>query len=91
MIVAIATDGEYVSPHFGRCQTYTLVDIENGRVVKKEQVANPGHTPGAIPDYLNQRGAKKVVCGGIGAKAKELFVQYAIEIVAGVDSTVAFD
>ena len=28
MIVAIATDEGYVSPHFGRCQTYTMVDID---------------------------------------------------------------
>ena len=41
MIVAIATDGEYVSAHFGRCQAYTMVDIENGQIVKKEQVPNP--------------------------------------------------
>lgn len=88
MIIAIATDGGYVSPHFGRCQAYTLADIENGSVVKKEQVANPGHAPGAIPEFLNKKGAKRIVCGGIGARAKELFAQYGIEIIAGVDCTV---
>lgn len=88
MITAIATDGGYVSPHFGRCQTYTLVDIENGQIVDKKQVENPGHAPGAIPEFLNRKGAKKVVCGGIGARATELFGQYGIEILAGVDDTV---
>ena len=88
MIIAIATDGEYVSPHFGRCQSYTMVDIVNGNIVEKEQVANPGHAPGAIPDFLNRKGAKKVVCGGIGARATELFAQYGIEIVAGVENTI---
>lgn len=88
MIVAIATDEGYVSPHFGRCQTYTMVDIENGHIAKKEQVANPGHEPGAIPEFLNRKNAKKIVCGGIGARATELFAQYGIEIVAGVDGAV---
>lgn len=88
MLIAIATDGGYVSPHFGRCQVYTLVDIENGHIVKREQVANPGHEPGAIPEFLNKKGVKKIVCGGIGARATELFAQYGIEIIAGVDGTV---
>jgi predicted Fe-Mo cluster-binding NifX family protein len=88
MIVAIATDGKYVSPHFGRCQAYTIADIADGYVVRKETVANPGHAPGAIPEFLNKKGAKKVVCGGIGTRAKDLFGQYGIEILAGVSGTV---
>jgi len=88
MLFAIATDGGYVSPHFGRCQAYTIVDIEKGYVVNRERVANPGHAPGAIPEFLNKMGVKKIVCGGIGARATELFGQYGIEIIAGVDSTV---
>ena len=27
MIIAIAADNSYVSPHFGRCQAYTMVDV----------------------------------------------------------------
>ncbi len=88
MVIAIATDGEYVSPHFGRCQAYTLVDIADGQAVKSELVANPGHAPGAIPEFLNRKEAKKIVCGGIGARATELFGQYGIEIIAGINDTV---
>lgn len=88
MMTAIATDGGYVSPHFGRCQAYTLVDIVDGQVVKSEQVANPGHEPGAIPEFLNRKGAKKIVCGGIGARATALFAQYGMEILAGINDTV---
>jgi len=88
MIIAIATYNGYVSQHFGRCQSYTMVDIVSGNIIKKEQVANPGHAPGAIPEFLNQKGTKKIVCGGIGARATELFAHYGIEIVAGVDGTV---
>jgi len=88
MMTAIATDGGYVSPHFGRCQAYTLVDIADGQVVKSEQVANPGHEPGAIPEFLNRKGAEKIVCGGIGARATALFAQYGIEIFAGINDTV---
>lgn len=88
MLIAIATDQEYVSPHFGRCQGYTLVCIEGGKVIKRELVANPGHAPGAIPEFLYKMGAEKVVCGGIGARATELFRQYGIEVLAGIDCLV---
>lgn len=88
MLFAIATDGGHVSPHFGRCQIYTMVDIENGQVIKREEAANPGHEPGMIPEFLNKKGAQKVVCGGIGARATELFGQYGIDIIAGVNDTV---
>ena len=65
-----------------------MVDIENGSVVKKEQAANPGHAPGAIPEFLYQKEAKRIVCGGIGTRAAQLFGQYGIEIIAGVSGTI---
>ena len=88
MTIAIATDGQYVSTHFGRCQAYTMVEIDNGHLVKSEQVANPGHAPGAIPAFLHRKGANQIVCGGIGARAIELFRQYGIDIIAGIDGTI---
>lgn len=84
MLIAISTDGEYVSPHFGRCQTYTLVDIVDGNVKEKNVVNNPGHSMGAIPEFLNKKGAKRIVCGGMGQNAMGLFQQYNIEIQTGV-------
>ncbi len=88
MLIAIATDEGCVSAHFGRCEAYTMVNIENGKAVCVELEANPGHSPGAIPQFLKSKGADKIVCGGIGARATELFRQYGIEILAGVDGTV---
>ena len=33
MKVAISTDRGFVSAHFGRCQSYTIVEIEDGRIL----------------------------------------------------------
>ncbi|MBU1147322.1 MAG: dinitrogenase iron-molybdenum cofactor, partial [Candidatus Omnitrophica bacterium] len=52
MKIAISTDGDLVSEHFGRCPTFTIVDIEDSEVKNKELVSNPGHQPGAIPQFL---------------------------------------
>ena len=69
MRVAISTEGEFVSMHFGRCPSFTLVDIDNGKVVKRTEVANPGHQPGAIPEFLHKKGAQCIIAGGMGITA----------------------
>ena len=43
MRIAVSTDGDQVSAHFGRCPSFTIVEIEDGKVSKKEVVDNPGH------------------------------------------------
>lgn len=55
MRVAISTDGKYVSPHFGRCTTYTLVDVVNGKTVKREEVNNSVFTGCYPPVFTWQR------------------------------------
>jgi len=88
MRIAISTDGRYVSPHFGRCPSFTLVDIENGKTVKRVEVENPGHEPGYIPRFLHEKGVKRIICGGMGARAQGFFEEMGIDTVVGVDGSV---
>ncbi|MDI6689913.1 MAG: NifB/NifX family molybdenum-iron cluster-binding protein [Actinomycetota bacterium] len=83
MKVAIATDGVEVSPHFGRCATYTIAEIKNNQIISKEVIANPGHEPGFLPMFLAQRGVGYVIAGGMGPRAKTLFAQHGIEVITG--------
>ncbi|HBL84521.1 MAG: dinitrogenase iron-molybdenum cofactor [Clostridiales bacterium GWF2_38_85] len=84
MKIAISTDGVFVSEHFGRCPVYTIAEIIDGKVANIEKVPNPGHSPGAIPEFLNKRGIKAIICGGIGARAIGFFSEYGIEVIAGI-------
>ena len=84
MRVAIATDGGMVSPHFGRCQTYTMVDVVDGSITEKKVVNNPGHVPGAIPEFLHNQGVDQIVCGGMGARAVGFFEHFGIDMKTGV-------
>lgn len=89
--IAIATDDHFVSPHFGKCQTYTLVDIEDGTVIKKEVVKNPGlegHMPGVIPRFLHEHGANFVIAGGMGPRAVDFFNEFGIQTVVGVSGDI---
>ncbi len=89
MRIAISTDGDLVSAHFGRCPSFTLVDIEKGKTVHKEMLNNPGHEPGFIPRFLHQKGAECIVCGGMGARATNFFSEFGIETIMGVSGKVA--
>lgn len=88
MRIAISTDGIFVSEHFGRCPSFTLVDIENGKVTKKIEVSNPGHQPGAIPEFLNEKGVNCIVAGGMGMRAISFFEEYNIKAVVGISGKI---
>jgi predicted Fe-Mo cluster-binding NifX family protein len=88
MRVAISTDGDFVSAHFGRCPQFTIVDIEKDEVVKKEVVENPGHQPGFIPQFLHERGVECIVCGGMGRRAIGFFNELNIQAIVGISGTI---
>jgi len=88
MRIAISTDQGYVSAHFGRCLSYTIVEIKEGKVLSKEEIPNPGHQPGFLPQYLSERGVNCIIAGGMGPRAQGLFAQKNIEAVIGVQGTV---
>jgi predicted Fe-Mo cluster-binding NifX family protein len=88
MRIAISTDGEFVSPHFGRCPSFTIIDIENGQITNKENISNPGHEPGFIPQFLQQKGTNCIVCGGMGMRATGLFSQFGIQTIVGVSGRI---
>ncbi|MDD5454148.1 MAG: NifB/NifX family molybdenum-iron cluster-binding protein [Candidatus Ratteibacteria bacterium] len=88
MRVAISTDGDFVSAHFGRCPTFTLVDIVDGKITKRVEVDNPGHEPGFIPQFLHQRGVNCIVAGGMGARASDFFNEFRIQPIVGISGKI---
>lgn len=88
MKVAISTDGDFVSPHFGRCPHFTILDIKNGKLVKKETVPNPGHSPGFIPQFLHEKGVNVIIAGGMGMRATEFFNELGIEAIVGISGKI---
>jgi len=88
MRVAISTDGENVSAHFGRCPSFTIVDVEDGRMARKEEIDNPGHHPGFLPKFLHEKGVGCIIAGGMGQNALQLFAQEKIETVVGISGTI---
>ena len=88
MKIAISTDGNFVSAHFGRCPSFTIVEIEAGKLIKKETIDNPGHHPGFLPQFLHERGVSAIIAGGMGQRALGLFTEQGIEVVVGITGTI---
>lgn len=79
------------SGHFGRCDCFTLVDIDNGRQVKVEVVDNLPHVEGGClgpVSLLAGRNAKAIIVGGIGARPLQGFRQAGIDVLLAPGETV---
>jgi predicted Fe-Mo cluster-binding NifX family protein len=96
MRIAVSTDNKnglesVVSPHFGRCPHFVLVDLEGDNVGEVREVDNPyygNHQPGQVPALISSFGANVMLSGGMGGRAIMFFEQYGIEGVTGAYGTV---
>jgi predicted Fe-Mo cluster-binding NifX family protein len=88
MKIAIATDENQVSGHFGGCGSFSIFDIEDSEIIEKTVVAPPPHQPGALPKFLNEKKVNCVVAGGMGQRAQSIFKAKNIETYVGISGTV---
>ncbi len=84
MKLALAVNGDTISQHFGHCEGFMLVDIEENKVLNQELLRSPGHRPGALPKLLSSKGVNVVIAGGMGGTAQALFKEDNIDVITGV-------
>jgi len=71
------------SEHFGHCDLFTLVDVENGKVVGVDTVASVAHGAGGCMEpvsMLKEHGVHAIVVAGMGARPLQGFGQVGIEV-----------
>jgi len=88
MKIAISTDLERVSEHFGRCPEFTIIEIEDNKIKNKKVIKNPGHMTGFLPKFLKEKGVSYVIAGGAGFRAQELFEQFGIKLITGIQGDI---
>jgi ATP-binding protein involved in chromosome partitioning len=78
------TDGK-VSLHFGHCESFALIDVDEAarKIVNKKLVTPPEHQPGVLPAWLAEEGVNIVIAGGMGSRAQNLFSENRIEVIVG--------
>jgi len=86
MKYAVPVSGGVVSAHFGHCEQFALIDVDETKkqILKKEMVNPPGHEPGLLPQWLAEKGVGLVIAGGMGSRAQGLFQQNKIGVINGI-------
>ena len=85
MRIAIPTTNGKLSAHFGHCEQFTLVDIneQTKEIANIETLQPPAHEPGVLPKWLGEQKANVIIAGGMGQRAQQLFAQNNIKVVVG--------
>lgn len=84
MKIAVTYEDGEVFQHFGHTAFFKVYDTENGAVVKSEVVSTNGSGHGALAGMLLDMGVETVICGGIGAGARNALAMVGIEPYGGV-------
>jgi predicted Fe-Mo cluster-binding NifX family protein len=72
--------------HFGHCDLYTLVKVENGAVAEVRVIPNVPHQQGgcmAPVQHLASNGVNLLIAGGMGLRPLMGFNQVGIEVYHG--------
>lgn len=72
-----------ISPHFGRCDVFTVVEIRDGKIVSTSTIDNRGRHFGfdkTPVEILTSSGVDAIVTQGMGPKAMQLLAQCGIAV-----------
>ena len=72
-----------LTAHFGHCQEFALLEVEDNQIKTKETLVPPPHEPGVLPKWLHELGTNVIIAGGMGARALDLFAQNNIKVIVG--------
>ncbi len=78
-----------VGAHFGHCDLYTIIDVENGVVTSVSTLPNVPHQQGgcmAPVNHLASNGVNLLIAGGMGMRPLMGFNQVGIDVFYGADA-----
>jgi predicted Fe-Mo cluster-binding NifX family protein len=93
MRIIIPTNGsggldEPVAQHFGRCQTYTLLDGQGKVLQVIDNTSTHMGGDGLPPELMKKHGADVLLCRGIGPRAMALCRELGIDVYVSNAGTV---
>jgi predicted Fe-Mo cluster-binding NifX family protein len=83
MKIAVACEGNNITEHFGHCENFIIFDVSDNKITDTKSVANPGHRPGFLPNFLNSLGENTIISGGMGGGAIDIFNELNITVITG--------
>lgn len=84
MRIAVPYEDGMVYQHFGHTGQFRLYDIQNGQITGEQTAGSNGGGHGALAGFLSGLKVDTLICGGIGAGARDALAQAGIQIYGGV-------
>ena len=90
MKVAIPIANGQLCMHFGHCEQFALVEVDEPTktITETTLVTPPPHEPGMLPPWLAEQGATHIIAGGMGSRAQDLFTAQKITVIVGAPTDV---
>ena len=85
MKIAVAAVGTDVAAALAHCENFIFFDVENGKIIAREDVPYPHHRSGFLPQFLAENGASVIIVGYPGQAIVDVFQKQNIKIVDGVE------
>ena len=83
MKIAVTYENNEVFQHFGRCENFKVFEIENNEIKNAQVMNSNGAGHGALAGFLANLGVEVLICGGIGAGARNALASVNIQVFPG--------
>lgn len=80
---AVPLAGGVLCNHFGHCEQFAVLQVQEGQIGDPELHTPPPHEPGVLPRWLGDLGVNLIIAGGMGQRALTLFNEQGIRVITG--------
>ncbi len=87
MKIAVTYDRGNIFQHFGQTTQFKIYEVADKNVVSQEITDTNGDGHGALAGFLTGLGVKTLICGGIGAGARNALSDAGIRLYPGVEGS----
>ncbi|MFO7722703.1 MAG: NifB/NifX family molybdenum-iron cluster-binding protein [Bacteroidales bacterium] len=81
--IAIPLEKGVLCAHFGHCEQFAIIEVENDAIKNIRTLTPPEHVPGLYPQWVAGFGVTDVIAGGMGQRAIGLFHEHGINVFVG--------
>ena len=85
MKIAVPYPDGQVFQHFGKSEQFKIYDTIDDEIISSEIVDTSGSGHSALADFLKEKGAGVLICGGIGVGAVTALQNAGIQILGGAE------
>ena len=85
MKIAVPYSDGQVFQHFGKSEQFKIYDTIDDEIISSEIVDTSGSGHSALADFLNEKAAGVLICGGIGVGAVTALQNAGIQILGGAE------